>query len=211
VHVHAGDPTSAEPQYTLRVRKKRHHFVWMHYLNAWSVGGQLWCRQADGRSMCSNPVNLGVGKHFYRLHDITEADADFLAKMVNSFKSPMLVELGTVWVNAFRAVPALRRQYLESENRTTEGEAAFDDVIHNMEEELHTGIEHTGLPLLAKAAVLDASFVEDDQGYVDWTLFVAMQYMRTPKQKARGTAALDGLAGVNAEACWGALRTVLAT
>lgn len=194
------------------MKKKRQHYVWRHYLTGWEADEKLWCRQANGTLTHTNPINLGVEKNFYRLQDLAERDIAFLEEFIaRSFKSPMLAHLASGWVEAFKLLPALRAAYSSSGQTSPEGDAALDEVTNNLEEELHTRIEGTGFPLLAKARALDASFLADPQGYVDWTLFAAMQYMRTPTRQNAGLEALNGVSGINPNACWPVLRTAFAT
>lgn len=170
---------------------------------------KVWCRQGD-RTFCTSPLNLAVGKSFYRLHDLGDIDVEYLSGFAQRFGNAGLTGLAQQWIKIFHALPLLRRQYLDSAYRTGEGVAALDAAINDMEEELHTLVEGGAVPLLEKARALDTSFLREESSALAWMVFIATQYIRTPKRRELGVDALRILPGVNAEACWGVMRVIMA-
>jgi hypothetical protein len=59
------------------MKKRRHHYVWQHYLRAWTVENQIACLR-DGRTFRTGTTTVAVEKDFYRLQDVTEGDLRFL-------------------------------------------------------------------------------------------------------------------------------------
>ena len=64
-------------------------------------------------------------------------------------------------------------------------EKQLDITINNLEENLHCGIEIMAVPFLNQIRKGDISFYRNEQNRIKFNYFVATQYLRTNRMKAR--------------------------
>lgn len=207
----AMDPLMGESQQQRPTMKKRkQHYVWKHYLSAWATDNQLWCQRGD-RRFRTNLDNIAQRRDFYRLKEMTEQDLEVIEALIITRTAPHLRALARDWIPRFRILHDLQREHRASGRDDPALDAMLDAAINDFEEDLHGSIEQVAVPLLAELRTGNASLLTDDQRFVDFIWFISMQYGRTPRFMRRGVEALSGLPGFNAEACWGLIRTILAT
>ena len=57
----------------MSTKKKKHHYVWQHYLTAWARDGeQVWCLRKGGEPFRSHTLNIGQQRYFYRLREMSQ-------------------------------------------------------------------------------------------------------------------------------------------
>jgi hypothetical protein len=190
-------------------KKRKHHYVWEHYLGAWATKGQVWCRR-DGRVFKSSTENVGQQRDFYRLKEMSDQDVEVVFKIIDRM-ADFAQETARGWVRRFRVLHQLLAAWRASGAQHPSFEAEIDVAINDMEEDLHDGIEGKALPILTALRQGDAALLADDDVFIDFARYVAAQYFRTA---VRRTALLEALAGFggsfNVDATWGVLRTIFA-
>lgn len=123
------------------MKKRRHHYVWRHFLEAWAAAdGTVACYQA-GRTFSARPANVAVQKDFYRLRELSEADVEFLERLIGGLADDTLRRANAHWLRIFRAAFALRRDLKANDMLDAEANRRIEVVIQNAEEDLHSGIE----------------------------------------------------------------------
>ncbi len=127
--------------------------------------------------------------------------------------SPELRVLAKGWIPHFTEVFRLQKLYRESGSQNTELERELDTAINNLEEDLHSGIEDSAVPILDSLRQGDVALLADPERYIDFSLFMAMQYMRTPSIMDKVVRAANGFPqfDFNIDAAWGLMRTIYAT
>jgi len=192
-------------------KKRKQHYVWEHYLTAWAVRGQVWC-QRGGNQFVTNTENIAHRRDFYRLREMSEKDLE-LVKLFIEQMGDHLKELARGWIPAFTALFRIQKLYRESGQQNAELEKELDIAINNLEEDLHSSIEDSAVPILKALRQGDFATLDDQQSYVDFARFMATQHLRTSAMENRmlQNAKIPAQFGANMENIWGILRTISAT
>lgn len=81
-------------------KKHKQHYVWRHYLKAWSTKNLIWC-QRDGKVFNSNLMGIGQSRDFYKLQEPSEDDLLWIKKICNEATDHLLVNLNLGWIDFF--------------------------------------------------------------------------------------------------------------
>lgn len=166
------------------MKKRRQHYVWQHYLDAWTENDQLFCLR-NGTIFLTNTLNVGQKRDFYRLQDLTPNDIELIKLLYVNTSPPFLRPLHLQLLEGFTTVFKLKRLYEQSGKTNTEVEKQLDITINNLEENLHCGIEIMAVPFLQQIRKGDISFYRDEKNRIAFNYFVATQYLRTNHMKDR--------------------------
>jgi uncharacterized protein DUF4238 len=191
-------------------KKRKQHYVWEHYLLAWATRGQVWCRRGQKR-FCTDTDNLAQQRDFYRLHEMTAVDLAFVNALITERLDPEAQELARGWIRPFTELFEIQRVYEQQGKKVSEFEAQRDIAINNVEEDIYCRIEGEAVPILDDLRAGHARFIADAKRLVHFMWFIAAQYMRTPKIQTNAIDALSEAPGVNVQAIWGLMRTMLST
>jgi hypothetical protein len=191
------------------MKKRKQHYVWEHYLKGWAIDGMVWCRRGDAVFRASTE-KIANERDFYRLREMSERDFQVVVALIERMDEPLRAG-ARGWIPHFRDFHAAKRAYEASGQKNSELEAYLDEVINNLEEDLHAGIERNAIPLLAALRTEDTSLLEDDDSFIHFARFIAAQQMRTPRVRRRSIEGDAIVPGFNAEAAFGLMRTIFAT
>lgn len=192
-------------------KKRRHHYVWQHYLRSFTVEGKLWCQMGD-RGFPATTETIAYARDFYRLKELTEYDLKVVDTLVMKATLPGLPELTRGWLPTFQGLFEMQRAYAASGRKDPLFEEHLDVALNNFEEDLHSTIEGQAVPILAALHNRERRVFEDRDIFGGLAKFLAFQHMRTPKVMKASLASVDGLMPeFNVEAAWGLLRTIFAT
>lgn len=159
--------------------KRAHHYIWRHYLEAWEVDSRVCCR-LDGKVKCINAVNLGVENDFYKLPDLNDAELAFVKMFAESMPAHgQKVFKG--FIESFTAHSWLKTLMGSASRGSPEVRQALKAYQSNMEEEWHTAIEHSAIPILAAVRRCDISFYRDSEQATVFMYYLALQLSRTRK------------------------------
>lgn len=168
----------------MNLKKRKQHYVWQHYLEAWTNNGQLYCLR-NKSIFPTNTLNVGQQRDFYRLQELTPNDIT-LIKLLYVNTSPLFLQpLHNQLLDGFNLAFELKRLYEESGKKDEEFEKQIDITINNLEENLHCGIEKMAIPFLEEVRKKDLSFYDDEQNKIEFNYFVATQYLRTNHMRQR--------------------------
>jgi hypothetical protein len=195
------------------MKKRRHHYVWQKYLKPWEVGGQIWCRRAD-KSFPTSTVNIGQQRDFYRLKELTEEEIAFIRKVAIDPTTPNLRTANEEWIETFQLVFKIRRLLISQGMAPEVADELLDVPTNNLEEDLHEQIEAKAIDLIDQILRGDVSFYSQPQGRLDFSHFLAVQYMRTKRVQdsfceSFKQAPISG--SIRLEHCWPAMRHIFAT
>lgn len=144
--------------------KKHQHYVWKHYLKPWTVNGKIYC-QRNGKTIHTNPKNIGQKRYFYQSEPLSRADLSFFISFLE------------------RVEPTARKslyKLLDLYNYTTNSSEYLKKCGI---EDFHSDIENSAITVLEKLYLEDLSFFENNEEKNAFCLFVAAQYTRTNKMK----------------------------
>jgi len=65
------------------MKKRKHHYVWEHYLKAWETGGKVWCARGE-KIFPSSTENIAHSRDFYRLKELSDSDVDLVKRLIAS-------------------------------------------------------------------------------------------------------------------------------
>lgn len=158
--------------------KKLHHFVPRFYLKAWATGGQVFCLQ-NGQIHLRNLKNVGAENYFYRLHELSAEEVEFIETLVINDSPDGLKEIHRSLLHAFTVPHAAKRMLEDAGKATPETLKHIEQLIIEMNENLHGAIEDSFQPLLASMLAGDLSFLDDPFKAAGFYKGLATQYSRT--------------------------------
>jgi len=88
---------------------KNQHYVWRHYLDAWTVRGTFWCyRHKDTRLFQTTPKSVANENYFYKAHKLTPGDVAFLEAVINQGSDERLREINRNFIQYSQATFRMR-------------------------------------------------------------------------------------------------------
>jgi hypothetical protein len=58
------------------MKKRKQHYIWRYYLNAWATDEQIFCLR-ENKIFKTNLMNIGNIRDFYRLKELSNQDIKF--------------------------------------------------------------------------------------------------------------------------------------
>lgn len=159
-------------------KKRRHHYVWKKYLQSWTRDEKIWCYR-DGELFPSSLNNVALIKDFYKLNDLNFWDVKFIKWVINQSSYAHLKKLNQRWLQYFKAVFELLSIAEQNDIDDSKLNELMDEVIHNYEEDLLGGIENQSVKYIDSILNEDVSFYQTDEGCIDFSYFIGVQYFRT--------------------------------
>lgn len=190
-------------------KKRRHHYVWRRYLEAWETDGRVWTRIGSGRPKPINPVGLAVETDYYRLRPLSPDDVALLDALVLRNLRPDLRDMAEAWVSALAMLHGAYLEY-EAGRMAPDEKKAFDIALNNVIEDLYAQIEGPMNPVLDALRVGNAAVLDDSNRLFDFATFLASQYFRTLSMAKAVTPILESIPSDyhHSGAVWGAMRLV---
>lgn len=166
---------------------KNQHYVWRHHLDAWTANDGIACyRQADRHGFRTNPKNIASETYFYRVFDLTEAEAKYLDLVIAGRPNYWTQVTCRNFVNLFTHGGKLRRQLDDpglDEKLRAEIKKQVEYIENSICEQYHVAVEQAGQPLLARLRAGDATFWDNENDACAFTHFIATQYLRTARMR----------------------------
>lgn len=188
--------------------KKKHHYVWQHYLKSWATNGRVWCKRGDNIFETST-VNIAQIRYFYEVKELEESHVRLVTAMINKSHGS-LRETHFDFLKGYQALHEEKRN-LERVGKSSEAlEAAFRPFLINYEEDYHSHIEKNSVKHLDAIKSNDTSFFCRGEERVDFSHFLCVQYMRTKRQKEAFLNEVCMPQCIDAENAWPVIRHILA-
>ena len=171
----------------------RQHTVWRHYLEAWQDQRGFVHFSRNGEILPpSNPVNVMVARHTYKLPVITQTDVRFLELFIEQTGHAALRashrKLVATWARISQANGLIQNNggAADQDRRFIEG------LVIDAEEMLHSKTEECALPILAALREKRTDFLNGYEESIMFFHFIAHQYFRTePGREAIGEALVE--------------------
>lgn len=171
---------------------KRQHYVWRHYLRAWSSKDRIWTYLLEQRKVIpSNLIGVAQELYFYQLSELSAADGRFLRQFIATLPS-VVRPLVEDFVRLSEVYSTLKQKLADTPPVGANAdniEKQLRDVEINSLEKIHGKIENSGERLIACRSLADLQSLEDSindedgDGLLTAVFFVCVQYFRTRVRK----------------------------
>lgn len=186
--------------------KRKHHYVWRKYLNAWSTNSQIWCMRGN-HIFQSELMGIGQKRDFYKIKSLEYEDVRYLKLMISKM-DPRAQVTSRRWVSFFEQITSTNK-YMNSGD--SELDKLAKEILHNTEEDLYASTESSYTPILNSLLNHDFSSLSTEIGRFNFLHYVFNQYFRTLKMQERMiryTQPPAALGNPNLENCWPILRHI---
>lgn len=146
--------------------KKKHHYVWKHYLKAWSFNGQVNCIR-NGKEFPVSLEGIANKRFFYESIPLGENELKFILELIRG-----------VIPNGKRNIGYILElyTYISKSDNEYDRKCGIED--------LHSIIESKFIPILDKLLNNDLSFFNNNSEKDWFAVFIGNQYTRTNKMKS---------------------------
>lgn len=175
-------------------KKRRQHHVWQHYLKAWAIDDQIYCR-SRGRIFQTGTKNVAVERDFYKLHNLHSSDISLIKLLVIDSANPTAKKNHVEFLARLTAPTIF-------EGRSPEIDELIDIYRTNVLEDYHAHIEDSFIPILDSLLKKDTSFYSTDKGCITFLHFICTQHMRTKGIKIRIIDLLRDRCGFDLSRIW---------
>ena len=191
------------------MKKRKQHYVWRKYLKAWACSDLIWCCR-EGKIFRSNLVNIGQVRDFYRLKELSSEDIASIERLAIDPTKSHLRGLARGWLDSLGGVFKIKRMIGEMGIDVPGIDVTIEEIINNAEEELHAGIESRAAGYIDSILDGDIGFYQTEQGRIDFTYYLCVQYFRTRKIQESILARFSANKSVNMDNIWYVLRHIYA-
>jgi hypothetical protein len=182
-------------------KKRRQHYVFQSYLNAWTNEEKLWCMRNKKNKFETGTINVAQERDFYRIKPLNEDEKKFcnlflnrmsvdvkkaMSSHMNTYLKPielqkkieLLKHFSIIKFGSYDRIPnEIKDDILKLENEA-------DISINNAEEDYHSEIESEAIRWINLLKEENTSFYYDNDRF-DFIFFICTQYFRTKALKDR--------------------------
>lgn len=184
-----------------KVRKQ--HYVPRMYLRGWATDNQIYCLR-NKKIFNTALENIAQRRDYYRLESITEDGLALIHSVIEKVPDIHKVQYKEI-IELLRTIPIsfdIIKSTTSDENIREIADTAINDTI----EKLLSNIEGNAAPFIEELRSGKADFWNNEELFLDFLLFIAFQFVRTPKQESNAKTAMGELY----ENCWGILSIIIA-
>lgn len=164
--------------------KHSQHFVWRYYLEAWAdEKKEVWLRKGPLIKRVPHK-SQNQKRHFYKLQGISTEQARVALGLIHRvIRDPGMRMYNTRILCEFATLPFVL-EYVKAQGAPKEAVDIVEAANVNHEENIHTRLEHAGLPYLKKLRDLDTSFLSTIE-FAIFAAYLGAQASRGPKFSTR--------------------------
>lgn len=157
--------------------KRRHHYVWAHYLRSWDEGGGVFYVTPKGNVAQSNANGLSFEDGFYKISTLDDRDVEYLSGWIE--KSAVgLKKLHEDFLGDFIIRSRLAEKANESKS-SSEMLTAGAALEFNALEDVHTNFERGALNVLNDLSAGHFKSLDNDRNMLDFCCYLGHQITRT--------------------------------
>lgn len=191
------------------MKKHRQHHVWKSSLREWTEDNKIFCLQ-DGRIFPANINDVAVERHFYKTHNLSNAEIDYIRKFWIEPSPPQSHRVHEMFLTMF-SVWARLRENIPTHLAANEKYSQFiEEQIINAEEDYHAERENAAKPLIDALKRRDVSFYADDEKCTAFLHFLSLQYFRT-SLRANVIERFKTRFNIDITRCWNIMSHIFAT
>ncbi len=165
--------------------KVKHHYVWQHYLRAWSDTKNIWSYFKEQSIVKLTPIkSIAQVKHLYKIPDITEKDMGYMLSFFNYLNmNQEMIQLVIGNINQLRTINELLKKVKEKGIQEEIPPIISISINHlsNTIEEIHSNFERLGFYLLTVKELNDLEKFNNPVLIENAITFLCYQYLRTNK------------------------------
>lgn len=191
-----------------KMKKRHHHYVWKHYLEAWVTDGRVRCMR-HGSIFPGGLLQVAVQKDFYRFKPLSTLEVAFLQMFIDKSR-PEGRETLLGWLHTFKSISAMAAAFERLPFKSPADERVFEEVLSNLEEDYHSAVEGGAIAHLDSLRRGNADFLSSQDEFSKFIYFMSVQYFRTKKRLSATLAAVKETGGVRVEHVWPVLRHIFA-
>lgn len=170
--------------------KKKHHYVWGHYLKQWSVNNGVYYITKSSKIACDSAKGLSCEHGFYKVHPLTEEDVYFIIQWSKK-SSDFLHKVHMSFLDNFIEI-SKRLHLIKSLNINSEEIKCICNVLsYNSLEDLHSDIESKVLPTLKELWCGNSKALSNSENMVSFCSFIGQQLTRTKYFKELALSILE--------------------
>lgn len=171
---------------------KKQHYVWRHYLAAWTQDntptGQIMCLR-NNRVFPVSLMKIAHENYFYEVKELSKQERALVYEMFIKSTTGVQRHTNEHWLNLYCAPfdfadAITSKQFSAFEQKSwmnLRQEQAFKDWNIEYIEHLHSQIEATGTRYISLLRQNDLSFWQDEEERDRFSFFLTNQYFRTKK------------------------------
>lgn len=160
------------------------HYVWKHYLEAWSSPKFFCYRRSDCKLFGAQPKVVANERNFYQTYRLSAADLQYLERLIERASFVTARESSREFVRLFQATFELRDRIAEGrlpDEEISRIEGELGEIERTIGEKYHTRLEGDGIGYLDDLRRGSTAFFRRDEDCAKFLYFVSNQYFRTPK------------------------------
>ncbi|WP_041456786.1 DUF4238 domain-containing protein [Pantoea vagans] len=171
-------------------KKIKHHYVWAHYLEDWTVDGTNIYYITKKSNIASDSVRgLGLEKDFYKMGILKESDKELIALFTNK-SNETLKELHWHFVNKIFEIQKMASALSPSIDLKF-GINLQDIIQSNTFENYLSEQESNAIKILSELKKGNLLSLNDKEKYYNFCYFLGHQFSRTQKMKQLFILSLD--------------------
>lgn len=158
----------------------RQHYVWRHYLAAWSNNkGQVHFLRPGQEPRVANPKRLMAEKGFYKLEQLDRHDIEFIEIYIEHIGPPDLRQHHRELLRIFALIANSNELIQSSDLPSPHEKKKVQDLVVNAEDMMHGHIEKSAISILDELRNKQMGFINSDDSAAVFFIFIAQQYCRT--------------------------------
>ncbi|MNM23661.1 hypothetical protein D3C81_340660 [compost metagenome] len=194
----------------LEKKKKKQHYVWRFYLDAWAQDELIYCWR-DGKIFRPNIKDVAQGRYFYQIKKLSEEEIGIVKAFIERFP-PHLKKVHDKILEVYTTPQKIKDLLSLHDDVPEDLNEILDVMACNLEEEIHATVESNSIKFIEYIRAEDIGFWNDKKEKTNFLIFIFLQLFRTKKIQEDLTLALKikvpgDIRLVNA---WGVLRQMFA-
>lgn len=156
--------------------KKKHHYIWSHYLKQWAVNKNVFYLTKNGKIASDSVKGLAYEDGFYKIHPLSKQDVDYILACIRVFPSPYLRYLHIRYLSQFVQLSHI----YESLNESDESDLRLKKIIEqNSLENLYTNFEGEILKIHQALINGTPSILQNNHSMLKFCIYIGHQMTRT--------------------------------
>ena len=166
--------------YEIDMIKHRQHYVWQNYIRAWcNADGLVHYSRNNEEPSTTNPTNVMVERHFYKLQRLTDSDIEYLRFYIQHSGPPDLRSHHQDLLKSFVLIANVYELIKDKNTVPPAQKKQIRKLLIEAEDRLHDDIEHSAVPILDQLRQKQSGFIRCEESATVFFFYIAHQYYRT--------------------------------